>query len=259
VASVAWLHVAPVKGLAVVARDEIELERYGVEENRRFHLVDETGQLMNGKTLGMLMTVRPEWEAASRRLALTLPDGTRVESEVELGESLTTSFYGRPVRGTLVRGPWAEALSELAGRPLRLVSADELGVAVDRGGAPISLLSTASLGELARHAGEPEVDPRRFRMLIGVDGCRAHEEDEWLGREVQVGEAVVRPLGNVGRCAVTTQDPDTGVPTLDTLRTLRSYRPEGTEPLPFGVWGEVVEPGRVRVGDAVQPGEPDPA
>jgi len=51
---------------------------------------------------------------------------------------------------------------------------------------------------------------------------------------------------------VTTQDPDTGVPTVDTLRALRSYRPEGTERLPFGVFGSVVAPGRVRVGDAVE-------
>ncbi len=52
---------------------------------------------------------------------------------------------------------------------------------------------------------------------------------------------------------MTTQDPDTGAVTLDTLRVLRDYRGdvETEEPLPFGVWGEVVTPGRVRVGDAV--------
>jgi len=65
---------------------------------------------------------------------------------------------------------------------------------------------------------------------------------------------VIRPRGNVGRCAVTTQNPDTGVPDLDTLRLLGEYRGdvETTEPLPFGIWGEIVEPGCVRLGDPVE-------
>ena len=60
--------------------------------------------------------------------------------------------------------------------------------------------------------------------------------------------------GDVGRCAVTTHDPDTGVPDFDTLGTLAAYRREGRdEALPFGVCGAVAVPGRVRVGDSVEP------
>jgi uncharacterized protein YcbX len=251
--TVAWLHVAPVKGLALSARDEVELEQFGVAENRRFHVIDAGGRLMNGKVLGPLVGVRAAWDAAADVLRLELPDGTAVEGEVELGGPTETNFYGRPVRGRLVVGPWAEALSSLAGRELRLVRPDEAGAGVDRGRGAVTLLSRSSLAELARRAGEDELDARRFRMLIGIDGCDAHEEDEWLGRDVRVGDAVVRPLGHVGRCAVTTQDPDSGIPTVDTLGALRAYRPEGTEPLPFGVFGAVARPGRIRVGDAVEP------
>jgi hypothetical protein len=45
------------------------------------------------------------------------------------------------------------------------------------------------------------------------------------------------------------------VRTLDTLGVLADYRGNvpTSEPLPFGVWCEVVEPGRVAVGDAVEP------
>ena len=34
---------------------------------------------------------------------------------------------------------------------------------------------------------------------------------------------------------------------------IRSYREDGSEPIPFGVWGDVVEPGTVRLGDPVEP------
>ena len=94
-----------------------------------------------------------------------------------------------------------------------------------------------------------------FRMLFGLDGVDAHAEDSWVGRRVAFGDAVVRLRGLVGRCAVTTHDPDTGLPDLDTLRILTGYRSdvESDEPLPIGVWGGVEQPGRVRVGDPVEP------
>jgi uncharacterized protein YcbX len=93
-------------------------------------------------------------------------------------------------------------------------------------------------------------------MLFEIDGVEPHAEDEWIGNRVAIGDALVAPVGNVGRCAVTTKNPDTGEIDLDTLGTLAAYRGERegrSEPLPFGVHAAVVQPGRVRVGDAVRP------
>jgi uncharacterized protein YcbX len=128
---------------------------------------------------------------------------------------------------------------------------------LDRG--PIgaaTLLSIASLERLREQAGETEpIDPRRFRMTFGVDGLRAHEEDDWMDRDVRVGEALLRVTGHVGRCAATTRQPDTGVVDFKALHHLKAYRGdiEATEPLPFGVHARVLTPGRVRVGDPVAP------
>ncbi len=257
-ARVAWISIAPVKGLALARREEALVEPFGVCENRRFHLIGEDGRLLNGKQLGPLVQVGAEWDEATRALVLRFPDGGRVAGTVELGDQVTTSFYGqRDVQGRLVVGPWSQALSTFAGRPLRLVEPVEPGGGLDRGRGAVTLLSTASLEALraaARSAGP--IDPRRFRMLLGIEGVGAHEEDTWLGRPVRIGEATIVLRGNVGRCVVTTRDPDTGKRTLDTLGVLAEYRAdvETTEQLPFGVWGEVAEPGRVRVGDPVVPG-----
>jgi MOSC domain-containing protein len=69
---------------------------------------------------------------------------------------------------------------------------------------------------------------------------------------VKLGEATVKVHGDVGRCAITTLDPESGEPTVDTLKALASYRKDGVkEPLPLGVYASVVEPGRVRVGDDI--------
>jgi uncharacterized protein len=91
-------------------------------------------------------------------------------------------------------------------------------------------------------------------MLFEIDGVGPHEEDEWLDTQVQVGDAVLQFNGDVGRCVITSLDPETGITTFDTLGTLARYRREGrNEPLPLGVYGTVAVPGRVRVGDAVTP------
>jgi hypothetical protein len=54
---------------------------------------------------------------------------------------------------------------------------------------------------------------------------------------------------------VTSHDPDRGVTDVDTLGALATFRGdvETTEPLPLGVWSEIVEPGAAAVGDAVAP------
>jgi uncharacterized protein YcbX len=254
--SVAWIQFAPVKGLALVSQNEIALEHFGVRENRRFYLVDDEGRMTNGKFAGKLVQVVPEYDERRDRLALRRDGETIADGTIELGEALTTDFFGRPVDGRLVVGPWSAALSDVAGRTLRLARVDRPGSGVDRGTqGGVSLVGTASLAALADAAGIDHVDGRRFRMLFGVDGVPPHAEDRWLDRHVRIGNAVVELRGNVGRCAVTTQNPDTGEPDLDTLCVLGEYRGniETTERLPFGVWGKVVAPGRVRMGDIVEP------
>jgi uncharacterized protein YcbX len=116
----------------------------------------------------------------------------------------------------------------------------------------VSLIGAASVAKLSELAGVP-VDARRFRMLVEVEGSQAHAEDGWVGREVRIGDALVLMRGHVGRCLVTGRDPDTGVSDLPTLDLLRSYRAglPTTEPLACGIFGEVIEPGTVRIGDAV--------
>ena len=76
-------------------------------------------------------------------------------------------------------------------------------------------------------------------MLFELDGCEPHEEDGWVKRHVQIGEALVKIRGDVGRCAITTQNPETGEPDFDTLRTISAYRPfteneAGKRHIPFG-------------------------
>jgi uncharacterized protein YcbX len=251
--SVAWISVAPVKGLALRQLERCELTEAGLAGDRQFFLVDENDRLVNSKGLGVLQQIVPDYDDAAEVLTLAFPDGRSVSQELGLDGTVDARFWNVVLPVRVVAGPWSEAISDLAGRELRLVRAP--GPAPDRmrGGAA-TLLGTGSLRAIARVLGVEDVDGRRFRMNLGIDGLREHEEDEWLGRRVRVGEAVVVPQGNVGRCAVTTQNPDTGAPDLDTLKALAAYRGDvgTTELLPFGVHVAVAQAGSVALGDPVE-------
>lgn len=260
-AVVSRISIAPVKGLGLVHPDSVQLHESGVRENRRFHVVDADGRRFNQLRNGALVRIGVAYDADEERLALRFPDGAVAEGVVALAESLETDFYGRPVPGRLVQGPWSSALSAWAGRPLRLVQSAP-GLAVDRGRGQVSLVSAASLVELGERGGQGgPVDGRRFRMLFEVEDCEPREEDTWVKRHVRIGAAVVRIRGDVGRCAITTQNPETGETDFDTLRTISGYREltrneAGKKHIPFGIYGDVVEPGHVALGDQIAVLEP---
>jgi uncharacterized protein len=259
--TVTALHTTPIKATRIRAVDSIELGLTGALGDRAFYLVDEEGAMVNGKRLGALQTITAEYDPGAGVLALRFADGERTEAPVRLGPVLDTTFFGMPRRARLLEGPWARTLSGHLGRQLRLVKSVPTRPAVDRGGiGAISLVSRGSLERLARadgpgraNAGEP-VDTRRFRMLIEIDGVAPHAEDAWLGHELEVGPARLRIHGNVGRCVTTTRGPESGEVDLPTLKMLATYRMEmeTTEPLPFGVHGEVLAGGTVRVGDELR-------
>jgi uncharacterized protein YcbX len=253
--SVTGLGIAAVKGTRLRAVPEVSVNQSGVRENRRFFLIDEQDEMVNALRMGELHEVVSDYSDEERRLRLEFPDGRVLEDEVVLGPVVQTSFYSQPVPAALVEGPWSEALSDVVGKPVRLVEAGE-DSAVDRGArAAVSLISQASLERLASEGDLDDVDARRFRMLIEVNGLEAHAEDSWVGQTVRAGQALIRFEGHVGRCAITTRNPTTGVVDVPTLKLLGRYRrdEETTEPVAFGIYGRVLEPGLVRVGDAVAP------
>jgi uncharacterized protein len=245
--------LTPVKALALHLVDEVDLLESGLRGDRRFFLVDESGRLVNDKRHGPLQTVRAVHDEEARRLELEFADGRTIAGPVEAGDEIVTTFHKRPRSARLVPGPWDEALSEVAGEAIRLVVPDAPAPDRGRSGAA-TLLGDGSLTAIAGVLGVEGIDSRRFRMNFGIDGLEPHAEDAWIGRRVQIGEAVVVPVGNVGRCAITTQDPNTGVRDLDTLAALADYRGdvETTEPLPFGVHAAVASAGLVRRGDVVE-------
>ncbi len=256
--TVSRLSTTPVRSFALEHPESIELGPHGVEDDRRYSLhTAEDGRLFDAVKYGPLVQLRArlDRENGSERLSMELPSGEVVANEVTLEEPIQVELYGRRFTARPVIGPWAAAVSAWAGRPLRLYRSERLAHEQDR--YPVSIVSEASVEELARQGnGGAPVDSRRFRMLIEVAGATSpHQEDEWLGHEVRIGEVVVRVTKPDSRCVITTQDPDTGARDFPTLHVIHQYRGlrDGSN-LDFGVYADVIRPGRVSLGDQLYVG-----
>jgi uncharacterized protein YcbX len=248
VPTVAALSLAPVKGMRLVAVEAVTIDPTGPRGDRAFHVREADGALaLTSRNPGLVQVV-PEWDADRDELALAFPGGRRVAGPVVRGRPVVTAFYdGRAVPGHVVDGPFAPALSEHLGRPVTLVARDD---AVSGGDdAPVTLMSLASLAAVRDRLDADELDARRFRMSITIDGVRPWEEHGWARREVAIGAAVVRVDAPTERCVVTTRSPRDGRRDLPVLRALAGLR--GKDGVTFGVWCTVLRPGAVSVGDAV--------
>ncbi|WP_170553358.1 MOSC domain-containing protein [Ruegeria atlantica] len=168
------------------------------------------------------------------------------------GDTLTLSHPDRP---DLTFAPDSEQQAFLDWvRPLmpanraasaRIIRVPERGM-TDSDFPSISLCNLASHRAVGQKLGQ-DLSVRRWRGNIWFDGLPLWEEFDWLGREVQIGEAVLRVRERITRCLATTANPDTGVRDTDTLGALETWGHQD-----FGVYAEVLEGGAISVGDKVE-------
>lgn len=248
--TVAGFTTTPVKSMALSRPDRIELTAFGCVGNRRFLCARSDGTRVSGISKAALMPIRPAYDPAVERLSLTFSDGSVVDGDAaNVGAPLSVGLFDRTIPVRFVEGPFTEAIREHA-RDDTLVFARVVEPEYAGGTHRASVVSLASIADVGRRSGDERLDPRRFRMLIEVDGVGAFEEDAWQGRRVRFGDAIVRLGDRMNRCVMTTLDPDTGEQNAPVLDALAEYRKVGNELL-LGVYGDVDQPGSIAIGDDI--------
>ena len=109
----------------------------------------------------------------------------------------------------------------------------------------VSVHGTASHRAVEDRIGQP-LSPDRWRGNLWIDGLAPWEEFGWIGRTIRVGGATLRVTERIGRCKATMANPETGRRDADTLAALATWGHKD-----FGVYAEVIEGGRIAVGDTV--------
>lgn len=218
----------PVKSMLGQRADHIDATAGGVAGDRRYAIRDAGGRLGSGKSTGRLKKIDGLLRFGARyedgRAIVTFPDGTELDAD-------------DPDIGA--------ALSDALGQPVTFEREDD-GRHVDVG--PLHLLTTASLAWLARTLPEAKTDERRFRPNLVIEAAGAEPvEQDWIGRTLRIGARVeLRITEPTERCGMVALEQDDLPRDPSVLRHITQ-----NAELDFGVYAEVIVPGRIEPGDEV--------
>jgi uncharacterized protein YcbX len=260
-ATVSHLHVYPVKSCRGVPLGTALLDRWGIQHDRNWMVVDAEGRFISQRTQPRLALIEPA--LGRERLILRAPDMTPLELPVtgRAGPERMVTVWDDTVRALdqgQTAGDW---FSAYLGTPARLVrigagferAVDEVkyppGAEVGFADAfPLLVLSDASLAELNARLPEP-VPMNRFRPNVVLTGCAAFAEDAW--KRIRIGEVTLQLATPCKRCTTTTVDQATGHTGKEPLATLASFR-RYQDGVSFGRNAVHQGVGSIRVGDAVE-------
>jgi uncharacterized protein YcbX len=185
-----------------------------------------------------------------------IPAVARVHTSFdEASGTLSASFDGHPPLKAVLTSPegreafasWlTEALRQDIQGPLKVLQGPGAHRFTDHPRGFVSIINLASVRELQARIGR-QLDPRRFRANLYVEGWPAWIENAVEGRNIRLGEARGRVLKPIVRCVATHVDPQTGERDMDVVNALN----DGFGHTLCGIYVEVEQDGRVRVGDEV--------
>lgn len=111
----------------------------------------------------------------------------------------------------------------------------------------VSIINLASVAEVESAAGA-SVNPLRFRGNLYVAGWPAWHEFDLLDSGLTIGQARLKPLKRIVRCAATEVDPDTGIRDVAVPRTLVDNFGHAD----CGIYAEVIAGGEISIGNDIK-------
>ncbi|YAL83955.1 MOSC domain-containing protein [Dermacoccaceae bacterium W4C1] len=270
------INVHPVKSTAIRPVASAEVCGYGLQDDRRWMVVDDDGVLVSARECHDLFLITadtpstdPQLTSGMRLRATGFQD---LQVSEPTGPATAVSLHRHPLEAVGV-GAEADAwLASVLGRSgVHLVwCADPRARGLNpdfsqpqdhtafADGYPLTAATTASLDQLndwiaqgAAERGEQAPDPlpmERFRPNVVFEGAEAFAEDDW--QQVQIGQVRFRVAKPSDRCVMTSIDLSTRKTGKEPIRTLAKHRRVGSDVL-FAVNLIPTGPGRIQLGDPV--------
>jgi uncharacterized protein YcbX len=241
-ATIARLFVYPVKSCAGVELQEAQLAETGLDLDRAWMVVDESGEFVSQRELPRMALIRPTLRLSD--VVLRAPGMLALHLQIDtVEEPVRVRVWDDEVPAYDMGAVAAQWFSDFLGRKLRLVRFDPEhrrlsnlkwteGVEAPNqfaDGYPLLLASTASLDLLNAKlaaAGHAPVGIERFRPNIVLAGLEAHDEDrlELLRIATGEGEVQLRPVKPCSRCTIPNVDPATAQVDPAVGDALQAYR-----------------------------------
>ena len=270
--TVARLRRYPVKSMLGEDVGTVDVACTGLAGDRRLAVLSRTtGKVASAKLPRLwrdLLTLSAATEDGAVRI--TLPEGKTVRSGDADVDEILSGLLDQPVTLTATPPPGAtldRAVPEAVLRdgvnaavPVRLI---EIGAGAPPGTfvdfAPLHLLTTSTLDRIAELSPYGRADLERYRPNIVIaTTAPGFTENDWLERNLRIGDdLVVHVIARTPRCAVPTLAHGALPRNPEALRVLARHNRvepmDSVDPEPCaGVYAEVLEPGRIGIGDLVR-------
>ncbi len=230
------LYLYPVKSMRGVEVNEAYLSIHGFLGDRRYAFVQ---QALAAKDSFPWMTARekPPLLLHTTRFGRTpTPQDKNVPVLVQTPDGVEYEIADPKLN---------EHVSQLHGHPVFLLRNGRGNYDTQQ----VSLISLLSVMQLANEAATT-IDHRQFRANLYIEPAEGvpYIENNWVGKVVRLGEtAQVGITSTDERCMMTNLNPETAKQDPSVLRTITHQHGQQ-----FGIYGNVVIPGRVKVGDTIE-------
>lgn len=231
--SVAGLSIYPVKSCREVKLNSSLVGDFGLENDRRWMVVDENGVMLTQRKVAQMCLIQVELtdfgiiltKSSMDRLSVKIPT-PKTKTAVKIWQDNCEAFdagdeaaswlsTALSVKCKLVYFPENEF------RQVDLTYANKGERTAFSDGFPLLLVSQASLDDLNSRLNTP-VTMERFRPNIIVSGCQAYEEDSWKG--IRIGKMVFRIVKPCSRCIIPNINIETAQREQEPIKTLSTYR-----------------------------------
>lgn len=261
------IYIYPVKSLGGIRLQTANITTRGLENDRRFMLVDENGRFLSQREHPQLAIFKTEIEAESLKITnkkdgSTLKISLQYSQNHEISQLLNVQIWDDETSAIEISSEATNWFTEALGIPARLVympeeshrktdaqyslTGEEITSFSD--GYPILIIGQSSLNDLNNRLENP-VNINRFRPNFVFTDGEPFEEDAW--HEFTVGNVRFFGVKPCARCIMTTIDQETGEKKgKEPLLTLNKYRKAGNKIL-FGQNVLISQLGTVSVGDDV--------
>jgi uncharacterized protein YcbX len=259
------IYIYPVKSLGGIALSKANITDRGLENDRRFMLVDANGRFLSQREFPVLAIFQTEIvdnsliitnRKTGKKLVINLnqPSSTNAikvtiwDDEVEALEvSNEASQWFTEALAFQARLVYMPEESHRKTDATYSLKGDEITSFSD--GYPILIAGQASLDDLNNRLAS-KVNINRFRPNLVFTGGEAFEEDAW--HEFTVGDVHFFGVKPCARCIMTTIDQATGEKSSkEPLLTLNKFRKAGNKIL-FGQNVLISQLGEIAVGDSIE-------
>ena len=242
IVSITGLYVHPVKSCARIAVDQTVVTETGLEWDRQWMVVDESGGFVSQRELPRLALVRPTLRASD--LVLRAPGMLALHLALDAIESETrVRVWNDELDAGDMGDLAAQWFSDFLGQRVRLArfdpevqrvsdprwTGDTRALTAFADGFSLLVVSSAAIEQLntrLKSRGVAPVQSDRFRPNLVLDGLQPHEED-WIDRvtfDVPEGPVVLRLVKPCTRCSIPDVDPERGEPGHAVGDELAAYR-----------------------------------